>query len=146
MGPDEDPIHVGDDQERRVAERPGVLQELVVSRVEIPARLLGLPGEEASLEGVGEAPLAGRLGHSHFEGEIVAFRVELARQCVADDPAEIKEELLRGRFLGSLGLLPFPSEGGGIHVEGPGGEPIQGEEFDEDTIRPPPPLAASPPF
>ena len=57
VGPDLDPVHVRDDQQRRVAEVPTILEKLVVSLVEIGPFLLVLPAEEPLLAEVGEPVL-----------------------------------------------------------------------------------------
>ena len=96
VGADDDAVHVGHDQERRVLERDGVVEELTVGGVEVCVLSLLFPAEAALAPDVGPAFAAGGLGGAFFEGESVAFGVCGDGGVEADERAEVVEVRLRG--------------------------------------------------
>ena len=57
VGADDDPRDVGDDQQRRIAQRPGIEQQLAMRRVQVAALLLVFPGEAVAPPDIGPASL-----------------------------------------------------------------------------------------
>ena len=107
---DAKPLTVADDQERRVAERAAVEQQLTVSAIQIGVAALVLPGEEVALPDVSIALPAGRLGCARLEGVPSARRIGFGRRGMVQQPAKVDEMLLRHRTFVQLDGTPFGDE------------------------------------
>ena len=110
IGMDDDLIGVRDDQQRRVLERLAVLEQLVVSLLQIFMLAFVLPTEVAAVPDVGPAIAAFLLGDAIFEGEEIAFGIQIDRGFVPDQAAEVDEVFLAGRALFELDVAPFVDE------------------------------------
>src|SRR5690606_34300406 len=106
VGVNDDALHIGDDEQRRVKQRLAVLEKLLVSRVEVGVFALILPGEKALLPHVGPALIARLLRRARLEGEELPGRVHLGWRAVADQPANVDEMRLGAGTLLQLALLP----------------------------------------
>lgn len=116
VGADDDPVEIGDDQQRRVFEVVLVPQELVVGLVEVLVRPLVLPGEVTAIPDVGPPLAAGRFGGALLEGVGRAVLVDLGRRRHIQDAAELEEVLLRGGALGAGDAGPVANEIDGVHA------------------------------
>ena len=110
VGADPEPLHVGDDQQRRVLQRQRVRPELPECGVEVFPLPLVLPGEVVALPDVGPAVAAGVLASAPLEAVSLAARVGLGWRRLAEQPAQIDEVLLRGRAFLQLGGAPLVDE------------------------------------
>ena len=111
VGVDAKALAVADDQERRVAERAAVEQQLAVGFVQVGVVAFVLPGEVVALPDVGVALSAGRLGRARLEGVPGARRIGFGRRGMVEQPAEVDEMFLRHRALVQLDGTPFGDEG-----------------------------------
>ena len=84
VGADPEPVHVRDDQERRVLQRERVLPQLVERGIEVRVLPLVLPGEAVALPHVRPAPSAGVLEGAALEAVVVALGVSLRRRRFAE--------------------------------------------------------------
>ena len=109
VGADHDPRDVGHDQQRRIAERPGIQQQLPVGGVQVAALLLVFPGEAVAPPDIGPAILAGELGGALLERVVLAGGVAVRRRLV-QQVAEVDEMLLARRALVARAGLPFRDE------------------------------------
>jgi hypothetical protein len=107
VGPDNDPIHVGHDQQRRIFKRDRILQELSVGLLEIGVSAFILPTETFAPPHVGPAIAATRLVRSLLERERGAGGIGRHRIGHAQQRAEIIEMALRCRALLQLDLAPL---------------------------------------
>ena len=99
VGADAEPLHVGDDQQRRILQRQRIQPELAERGVEIGPPALVLPGEVVPLPHVGPTVAAGILASATLEAVRLPRRVGLGRRRLAEQPAQVDEVLLRGRAL-----------------------------------------------
>ena len=127
----DDAVHVAGEQERRVAEVAGVLEELVEGGVEVLVLLLVFSGELAFFPDVGEPATAAGLLDAALEGVPRARGVGVGRLGVVEDFAEVEVVLLRGRSLGQLSFLPDFDELGGVHDES---APVRGWRGDAPSV------------
>ena len=116
VGADAEPQHVGDDQQRRILQRQGVLPELPECSVQVGAVALVLPGEVVALPDVGPAVAAGVLAGATLEAVGVAGRVGLGRGRLAEQAAQVDEVLLGGGALLEFGGPPLFDEPVGRHA------------------------------
>ena len=116
VGADHDPVHVGGDQQRRVLQRHGVVEELAEGGVEVAVAALVLPGEAVLAPDVGPALAAAGLGGALLEGEPVAARVGGGGIFQPEQAAEVVEMGLGGRAFLQLDRPPFRDEVLGGHV------------------------------
>ena len=110
VGADAEPLHIGDDQQRRVLQGQGVLPELIERRVEVGALALVLPGEVMALPDVGPASTAGVLANPALEAVRRADRVVGGRLGLIQQLAEVEEVLVRCRPLRQRGGPPLGDE------------------------------------
>ena len=116
VGVDHEAVHVAYDEQRRVLEGLGVLEELGVGGVEVLVLALVFPAEEALLPDVGPAVGAVGLGGAAFEGEPLALGVGLRRLGMLDQFAQVAEVLLRAGALRELRLPPLAHEFRRVHA------------------------------
>lgn len=110
VGVDEDAVHIGDDQERRVLQRYGVLLDLGQGAVDVLGLAFVFPGEAVLAADIGPTLAASGLGGAFFEGEGVAFGVFGDRVLDAEKLAEVDEMGLGGGALLQLDRPPSGDE------------------------------------
>ena len=110
VGADPEPHHVGDDEQRRVLERQGVLPELVERCVKVRPLALVLPSEVVALPDVRPAVAAGVPARPALEAVRVPRRVGLGRGRLAEQAAQVDEVLLGRGALLQLGGSPLRDE------------------------------------
>ena len=121
VGVDEDALHVGYHQERRIVERLAVLEQLLIGFVEVSLFALVLHREMVFFPHIGPALAALLLAHPSLVGEALAGRVVLGGRGVAHEATEIGEVLLVAGALLDGDPAPFLDEllgceGGGHRV------------------------------
>jgi hypothetical protein len=109
VGAEHDARDVGHHQQRWIAERPGIEQQLAIRRVEVAALLLVLPGEAVAPPDIGPAGLAGKAGGALLERVVLAGGVAVRRRLV-EQTAEVDEMLLARRAFVARAGLPFRDE------------------------------------
>lgn len=113
---DLDRVEVRDDEQRRIAQRLAVFEELDVCGFQILALALVLPAEEVPLPDVGEAAAADGLLEGLLEGIRGTGRVCLGRSRLAEHRAQVEEVGLGGRTFGRLDAAPPGGELAGCHA------------------------------
>src|SRR3954464_12691785 len=93
--------HIRHHEQRRVAQRSGILLQLSEGDVEVLALAFVFPSEVTSLPDIGPTLSAGRLVRSLLEGEDLADRIRLSRSRFIQQSAYVDELLLRGGPLGT---------------------------------------------
>ena len=100
VGADAEAGHVGDDEERRVFQREGVLPQLSECGVEIGVLALVFPSEVVALPHVSPALAALVLARAALEAIALAGGIGVCGRGLAEHAAQIDEVLLgRGAFL-----------------------------------------------
>jgi len=107
---DDDLLHVRDDQQRRIQQRFTVLEQLLVSLIEVFVLAFVLPAKVALLPHIGPTLPAALLGGARLKGEGLAGGIRLGRRVVADQVAEVNEVLLGSRPFLERGLAPLGNE------------------------------------
>jgi hypothetical protein len=82
VGADHDARDVRHHQQRRIAERPGIKQQLPIRRVEVAALLLVFPRKAMTSPYICPAGLAGEPGGALLERVVIAGRVAVRRRLV----------------------------------------------------------------
>ncbi len=100
-GPDLDPFHVRDDEQRRVSEVTAVLKQLVERLGEIRPFLLVLPPEVPLLPGIGKPVFSPLLLDPALRRERQPLGIECSRLGMVKQLAKVQEVLLRGGSLRS---------------------------------------------
>jgi hypothetical protein len=101
-----DPVVIGNDQQRRVVQRLGVLLELAQRLLQILVRSLVLPGEMILEPNIGKTRATAGFADAALEGEKVTFRIERLRFGVTNEIAEIEKMRLRGGSLRQIRCAP----------------------------------------
>ena len=132
---DDQPVHVADDQQRRVLQRLAIFQELVVRGRQVFMLPLVFPAKEPALPDVGPAVAAAVLLGAALERVPLAQRVGLGGLRMSEDLAQVEEVLLRGRPLGEFALPPFRDEPRDVHDGKVSGEREEGLGSTQETAR-----------
>ena len=120
VGADDNAVHVTDHEQRRVADRVFVEEQLIEGGSQVFVLALVFGFEEALLPDIGEAVAATVLGGAFLETERRAGWIGLGRRGMADEAAQVYEMLLGGGALLEVRLFPLGYELGHIH----GGDPL----------------------
>ncbi len=115
-GMDDDPVQVGDDQERWVFQGRGVKLQLLEGILEVFALALVLPAEAGAFPHVRPAIPAPGLGGALLEAVPGAGGVGLGGRGLVQEAAQIEKVLLGGGALLEVGVSPFGDELVGGHV------------------------------
>lgn len=116
VGVDAEPVHVADDQQRRVIQRDGILLELGEGAVEVLLLALVFPGKAMPAPDIGPAFAPAGFRCALFEGEPFALGVGAGGLFNVEQFAQVEEVFLRcGTFL-EFDMAPFGDELGGGHA------------------------------
>ena len=107
---DHDPVHVGDDQQRRILQIVDIVLQLRIGRNEVFVLPFILPAKTSLLPHVGKSiPAAGLCG-SVVEAVRIPLAVDLSGRRLSQQAAEIDKVLLRSLALPKLRGAPFVDE------------------------------------
>lgn len=107
VGVNLDRLHIGDDQQRRVFERHGILLKLGESGLQILALALVFPAEATALPDIRPTLAAGGFRGAALETIIFALLIGVGGVFDPEELAQVDEMRLRGRAFFEGGSAPF---------------------------------------